>query len=226
MMGNEDGNGGRESRAMDGVSAAPIGTRVIHSRARSAIAAAVLLHLACSRASKPTAPGCCEKSGPGWADDAGLDSAALTVPAPPVRSVPFRIEEGCARDFKPSGDPNRELSELERLCGQGLAPMLAASEITRPSTSAPVEVPFRVTASMACLRAGVVGTVPGQILTLEGPRGVTLASVAAIDSIAVVPADGTVCVREPASYRLVVQPPLAGTEARTLTVQVWQAARD
>ena len=47
-----------------------------------------------------------------------------------------------------------------------------------------------------------------------------------METIAVVPVDGTVCVREPGVYRLVVKPAPANSEARTLSVQVWQASRD
>ncbi|HMJ52188.1 MAG TPA: hypothetical protein VK540_08935 [Polyangiaceae bacterium] len=180
---------------------------------------------ACSRGSKPTAPGCCEKSGPGWTDDAGQDSAAPASSAsakPPAR---FRIEEGCARDFKSAQDPSRDLGELERLCAQGLAPILAPADTTRPTGSDVIEVPFRVGGSTACLRAGAVGVAAGQAISLETAQGKVLAAATSTDTIAVVPVDGTVCVREAGVYRLVVKPS-AGSEARTLTVQVWQASRD
>jgi hypothetical protein len=187
----------------------------------------IALIAACSRASKPTAPGCCEKSGPGWTDDGGAaDTAAPATSAaakPPLR---FRIEEGCARDFKASGEPGGDLGELERLCAQGLAPVLPPAENTRPSATGTVEVSFRVTGSTACLRAGAVGVLPGQVLSLESAQGKLLAAATSTETIAVVPVDGTVCVREAGVYRLVVKPPPASTEARTLTVQVWQASRD
>jgi len=185
----------------------------------------VVLLLACGRASKPTAPGCCEKSGPGWTDDAGTDSAASGATAPAKPPARFRAEDGCARDFKTSGEPGRDLGELERLCAQGLTPVLAPTENTRASGSAPVEVPFRVTGSTACLRAGAVGVWPGQILSLESATGKVLAAAAATEAIALVPVDGTVCVREAGVYRLVVKA-APSAEARTLTVQVWQASRD
>jgi len=187
---------------------------------------AVALLAGCGRASQPTAPGCCEKSGPGWTDDAGVDAAVpdvVVAPKPPAR---FRGEEGCARDLKPSGEASRDLGELERLCAQGLAPVLAPTEMTPSSGNAPVEIAFRVTGSTACLRAGVVGVLPGQILSLESARGKVLASAASTETINVVPVDGTVCVREPGTYRLVVKPAPGSSEARTLSVQVWQAARD
>jgi hypothetical protein len=188
-------------------------------------ALAVALLAACGRASKPTAPGCCEKSGPGWTDDAGVDSGVfvdVAAPKPPAR---FRVEEGCARDFKTSNEASRDLEELERLCAQGLAPVLAPAETTRPSGSEAVEIPFRVTGSTACLRAGVLGGAPGQVVSLEGARGKVLAAAVSMEAMAVVPVDGTVCVREPGVYRLVVKP-AASSEARTLTVQVWHASRD
>jgi hypothetical protein len=181
---------------------------------------------ACSRATKATTPGCCEKSGPGWTEDAGIDGAAPIGSAPTKPPARFRIEEGCARDFKPSGEPARDIGELERLCAQGLAPMLGPNETARSSGAEPVEVPFRVTGSTACLRAGAVGVAPGQVLSLESARGTVLAASMATETTAVVPVDGTVCVREAGTYRLIVKPLPAGAEARTLSVQVWQAARD
>lgn len=187
---------------------------------------ALAMLAACGRASKPTAPGCCEKSGPGWTDDAGTDSAAplAAVSAkPPAR---FRAEEGCARDFKASGEASRDLGELERLCAQGLKPLLASTDGTRSSASEPVEVAFRITGSTACMRAGVVGIAPGQGLSLESAQGKVLATATSTDVIAVVPVDGTVCVREAGVYRLVIKSPPGSTEARTLSVQVWQASRD
>jgi hypothetical protein len=187
---------------------------------------AVALFVACSRASKPTAPGCCEKSGPGWTDDAGADSAPPAASVPMKPPAPFRVEEGCARDFKASTEPGRDIATLERLCAQGLSPILSDDEITRPSTNEAVEIPFRVTGSTACLRAGAVGLAPGQVVLLENVRGTVLAAAAATDNLAVVPADGTVCVREAGAYRMVVKPAPSVAEARTLFVQVWQAARD
>jgi hypothetical protein len=76
------------------------------------------------------------------------------------------------------------------------------------------------------LRAGAVGIAPGQVLSLENAKGKVLASATSAETIAVVPVDGTVCVREPGTYRLVVKPAGAGGEARTLSVQVWQASRE
>lgn len=186
----------------------------------------VVLVTACGRASKPTAPGCCEKSGPGWTDDAGADGAGPIASAPAKPPARFRIEEGCARDFKSSGEPGADLGELERLCAQGLAPILASTDNTRTSASSPVEITFRVGGSTACLRAGAVGVAAGQVVSLEGAQGKVLAAAVSTEAIAVVPVDGTVCVREAGSYRLVIKPAPASTEARTLTVQVWQATRD
>lgn len=80
--------------------------------------------------------------------------------------------------------------------------------------------------STACLRAGVVGVVPGQVVSLESAHGKVLAAAVSTETIAVVPVDGTVCVREAGAYRLVLRAAPTGSEARTLTVQVWQASRD
>jgi hypothetical protein len=186
----------------------------------------VTVQAACSRATKATTPGCCEKSGSGWTEDAGADSAAPVASAPVKPPLRFRIEEGCARDFKSSGELARDLGELERLCAQGLAPILGPTESARSSGAEPLDVPFRVTSSTACLRAGAVGVAAGQVLSLENARGTVLASALATETTAVVPVDGTVCVREPGAYRLIVKPPPAAAEARTLSVQVWQATRD
>lgn len=224
MIRKEDGSdreqlGGKDSRSGK-VWPAVLGVALVGG----AIAAGV--GAGCSHASKPTAPGCCEKSGPGWTDDAGADSAApvASVPAkPPAR---FRLEEGCARDFKWSGEGARDLVEVERLCAQGLAPILAATETSRSNGAETVDVPFRVTGSTACLRAAALGVAPGQIISIENARGTVLARAAAVEALAVVPVDGTVCVREPGTYRLVVKAPSGGSEPRTLTVQVWQASRD
>jgi hypothetical protein len=67
---------------------------------------------------------------------------------------------------------------------------------------------------------------PGQVVTLENAQGKVLAAAASTETIALVPVDGTVCVREAGVYRLVIKPGSAAPEARTLTVQVWQASRD
>jgi len=237
MIGKEDWSGGPDRC---------VGWRVFAHAARAILvkswtalarpAMGVALLAACSRGSKPTAPGCCDKSGPGWTDDGGPDSA-VPAASPPSKPPPrFRAEEGCARDFRASGDPGRDLGELERLCAQGLAPILEPTESTRASGEGPVEVAFRVAGSTSCLRAGALGIAPGQVLSLENARGTVLAATAATDTVAVVPVDGTVCVREPGGYRFVVKPapsPSEATtsearpsEARTLSVQVWQASRD
>lgn len=190
------------------------------------VLAGIVFLAACGRASKPTAPGCCEKSGPGWTDDAGADGGTVDAAAttkPPAR---FRGEEGCTRDFKSSGEAGRDLGELERLCAQGLAPVLAPGDMTPSSGPQPVEVAFRVAGSTTCLRAGAVGIAPGQVLSLESAKGKVLASATSAETIVVVPVDGTVCVREPGTYRLVVKPAGTSGEARTLSVQVWQASRE
>jgi hypothetical protein len=226
-MGKEEWRGGPERSVGRNVFAHSVRAILVKgwtALARSAIGVALLA--GCSRASKPTAPGLGEKSGPGWTDDGGADSAAPVVSAPPKPPSRFRAEEGCARDFKSSGDARSDLEELERLCAQGLAPVLEASESTRAAGADAVDVPFRVTGSTACLRAGAVGIAPGQVLSLESARGTVLASAAATDAVAVVPIDGTVCVREAGTYRFVVKPAPSASEARTLSVQVWHASRD
>ena len=228
MIRKEDWFGSRESRIAPrkDVRGAFCGTVVRRSMGLGRAALAIAILAACGRASKPTAPGCCEKSGPGWTDDAGADSGvpdATAAAKPPTR---FRGEEGCTRDFKTSNEASRDLGELERLCAQGLSPVLAPAEMTQSSGSQPVEVAFRVAGSTACLRAGAVGIAPGQVISLESAKGKVLAAVTSVEAIAVVPVDGTVCVREPGTYRLDVKPAATSTEARTLSVQVWQASRE
>jgi hypothetical protein len=227
MIGKEDWSGGPE-RCAGGRALPPWFRGMLVKTATSFALAAlgVALFTACSRASKPTAPGWSEKSGPGWTDDGGTDSAAPAASVPSKPPPRFRAEEGCARDFRASGEPSRDLGELERLCAPGLAPVLSATENTRASGFEGVEVPFRVTSSTSCLRAGALGVAPGQVLSIENTRGGVLAAALASDTIAVVPVDGTVCVREAGTYRFVVKPGAASSEARTLTVQVWQASRD
>ncbi|HMI86107.1 MAG TPA: hypothetical protein VK550_18560 [Polyangiaceae bacterium] len=228
MIAKRDGIGIRESCGGQRSNARKAGPtkRVKGWAPLSSLLLGMALLGACGRASKPTAPGCCEKSGPGWTDDGGADSAPPVAAAsakPPAR---FRTEEGCARDFRTSGEPARDLGELERLCAQGLAPLLAATEGTRAAGAEAIEVPFRITGSTVCLRAGALGMLPGQVVTLENAQGKVLAAAASTETIALVPVDGTVCVREAGVYRLVIKPGSAAPEARTLTVQVWQASRD
>jgi hypothetical protein len=235
MIGKEDRSGVADrsigSRAF-APAACTLGVRTWGALTRPALAIALLA--ACSHASKPSAPGCCDKSGPGGTEDGGADAApplATAAPKPPPR---FRLEDGCARDFKASGDSGRDLAELERLCAQGLAPILGPAENTRAFGVEPVEVAFRVTGSTACLRAGALGIAPGQILSLENARGAVLATAVATDTLGVVPVDGTVCVREAGAFKFVLKPApspppssaASPSEARTLSVQVWQASRD
>src|SRR4051794_21798650 len=89
-----------------------------------------LVLAACHRASVPAAIACCGKSSPAKLEDAGADTfdTAAAVDAGPVAvglpSGPrFRRADGCARDYKPSGSTDRDMSELQRLCAQGMAPL-------------------------------------------------------------------------------------------------------
>src|SRR3954447_25496018 len=135
-----------------------------------------LVLAACHRASVPAAIACCGKS-PAKAEDAGADtfdtaaavdagSAAAGLPAGPK----FRRADGCARDYKPSGSTDRDMSELQRLCAQGMAPLSDAVTVAVAVDGA-AEATFRVTSPGVCLRAGAVALSGALSLSLIGPSG-------------------------------------------------------
>lgn len=177
---------------------------------------------ACTRPSKPTSPGCCDKSTAGDAGDAALDARAPIDAGAPKPSSRFRREEGCARDFSATGDAVQDIAELQRLCAQGLVAFFPNAVNASASGSEALEVPFRVNAPTACLRAGVVGGAKGVTASLVDERGAVLASTSSLEPLALVPVDGTVCVREPGMYRVVVRMN-TGLEAQAVSVQAWQA---
>jgi hypothetical protein len=146
---------------------------------------------------------------------AGDESAAV-----PLAGPRFRKEEGCARDFQAGGSQREGLALLERLCAQGMAPLLA--EPLSTTASAVAEVPFQV-ATAGCLRAGAVSAGGALSMTLVDPRGSVLSAASSTEPVAVVPIDGTLCVRVPGTYRAAVR--LSGG-ASQVTVQIWQAYRD
>jgi hypothetical protein len=137
----------------------------------------------------------------------------------------FRREEGCARDFKPTGKALEDVAALERLCAQGMAPLLAEPVSARASSAGLVEVPFQL-GSAACVRAAAVAAGGSLSMSLVDPRGAQVAVASSIESLGVVPVDGTVCVREPGAYRTVVRVASPSAESTNVTVQVWQASRD
>jgi len=143
-----------------------------------------------------------------------------------LQSPRFRREDGCARDFKPSGDAARDIVELGRLCGQGMAPLCAEPTSGNAPPGGTIEAPFRVTGSSACLRAGTVSSTTGLSLSLLNQRGELLSGSSSNEALAVAPIDGTVCVREPGVYRAVVRVAPSATAPSSLIIQVWQAARD
>jgi hypothetical protein len=137
----------------------------------------------------------------------------------------FRKEEGCARDFQASGGATQDLAVLERLCAQGMTPLLPEPAVV-PLPSGVAEVPFKV-GSAACLRAAVVaGPNASPTLSLVDPRGATLANAASNEAVGVVPTDGTVCVREIGTYRAVVRLSAGSSDAGAAMLQIWQASRD
>src|SRR5688500_14120207 len=103
MIEKEDWRGGAErcvgSKALF-YTACAIVVKTSAGLVRPALGVALLA--ACSRGSKPTTAGCCEKSGPGWTDDGGGDSAAPVASLPSKPPPRFRVEDGCARDFRAS----------------------------------------------------------------------------------------------------------------------------
>jgi hypothetical protein len=192
-------------------------------------AVAGLVLAACHRASAPAAVLCCDKSGstkledagPAAVDITGVDArAAVELPAGPR----FRREDGCARDFKPSGSVSRDMAELQRLCAQGMAPLADAVAVAVSGGAA--EATFRVVSSGACLRAGAVALSGGVSLSLLRPNGDVLANASSIEPQSVAPIDGTVCVREPGAYRAVVRLLASPTEVSSVTIQVWQAKKE
>ena len=121
-------------------------------------------------------------------------------------ALKFRRADGCARDYKPSGSLGRDMSELQRLCAQGMAPLSDAATVTVPLDGR-AEATFRVASPGVCLRAGVVALSGALSLSLIGPTGDALASASSVEPLSVVPVDGTVCVREPGAYRAAVRVP-------------------
>jgi hypothetical protein len=154
-------------------------------------------------------------------DVAVVDAGPMTELLPGPR---FRHEDGCARDFKPSGSVSRDMAELQRLCAQGMVPISDAVAATVQGGAA--EATFRITSSGTCLRAGAVAPSSGVSLSLLGPAGDVLTSASSSEPLSVAPIDGTVCVREPGAYRAVVRVLAVPFEASSVTIQVWQAKKE
>jgi hypothetical protein len=182
----------------------------------------------CNHASKASAPGCCDRAESTRGGETGPDSrlgAEPGGPSAPTASPRFRKEEGCARDFKSNGAPRDDIARLERLCAQGMVPLLPEPVSATASPAGVVEVPFKV-ASAGCLRGGAVAPAGALSIAFFDPRGASLISASSTEPLGVVPVDGTICVREPGAYRAVVRLSPAPSEATNVTVQIWQASRD
>jgi hypothetical protein len=106
-----------------------------------------------------------------------------------------------------------------------MAPILATASTGNLAPGASFEIPFRVTATTACLRAGAVATSGGVSLSLTAGADDVLAASTSNEPLGLAPIDGTVCVREPGPYRVVVRS-ISATETSSVTVQIWQATRD
>jgi hypothetical protein len=192
-------------------------------RASGAVAFGLALS-ACNHASKPTSAGCCDQPEPSRGDLAG-DSRDPDAASTLVTSTPrFRRDEGCTRDFSPSGTASQDIARLERLCAQGLAPVLT-EPISTSSAGGISEVPFRL-GSASCFRAAAVTGSGGLALSLVDAHGNVLAATTTTEAFSLVPSDGTVCVREGGAYRVIVRQQGASKDAAQTTVQIWQASRD
>jgi hypothetical protein len=184
------------------------------------------LLVACKHASNPSAPGCCDKGETARGLDAGGEGRTLDAVAPgtALAGSRFRKEEGCARDFKTSGTVLEDVARLERLCAGGMVAVLPEPITARATPAGVVDVPFRL-ASPACVRAAAASPSGPLSISLLDARGATLAAASSFDLLAVVPTDGTICVRDAGSYRALIR--LApSAEPPSVAFQVWQAARD
>jgi hypothetical protein len=185
---------------------------------------------ACHRDALPVATlACCDKTTAVKSESVGTDVADVSaVEAGAATELPpgprFRREDGCARDFKPSTSTSRDMDEVRRLCAQGMAPLSAP--VAASVAGGAAEVPFRLTASGACLRAAALASSGSVSLALLGPSGDVLASASSNEPLVVTPIDGTVCVREPGAYRAVVHFLSQPSEGSSVTIQVWQAKKE
>ena len=185
-----------------------------------------ILLLGCKRGAPVVSASCCDKA-EGERDDAAVVEAT-EVGLARIGSAGkprFRREEGCARDLRLDGGADGDMAELQRLCAQGMLPILPEIAVATALRGANVETPFRVTAAPACLRAAVVADTPGLAMSLVGPAGEVLARATSADAIGVIPVDGTVCVREPGTFNVLVKA-ADGSEGASVRVQIWQATRD
>src|SRR5437868_5257111 len=101
---------------------------------------------------------------------------------------------------------------------------------TRPSRAHPVAA---TRATRLAARSRRRKLAPGRTPDGRARRGrdfkkkrPALASAASVEPLGVVPADGTVCVREPGTYRALVHLSGSPVEGASLVVQIWQASRD
>jgi hypothetical protein len=106
-----------------------------------------------------------------------------------------------------------------------MAPVLDPPVSASPSPAGIVDIPFPVGVA-ACFRVGVVASAGGLSLSVLDPRGAPLIAAASSEPVGVVPVDGTVCVRDLGTYRVVVRLASAPLDGATVSVQIWQASRD
>lgn len=158
------------------------------------------------------------------------DAAAPDAPPPtdpPIALGPrWRREDGCARDWAPTGDPSRDVLALGKICAQGMAPVSPEPSLIRVLPGHSARIAFTLTGPPTCLRAALAANSGGLSLAVLGPRGEILAGVSSTDSAAVAPPDGPVCVREGGTYTLFVSVPAAdasGTEI-TVSAKAWRTS--
>lgn len=214
------------------------------NRRRALLAAKILLVAGCKRANFATAPlaGAPPKEAPCVAADAAAESApagllevrsaSLSLLGSGFATTPWHREQGCAASWARRGGMADDLARLGALCAEGMTPLWTPPISAEVDPSAPWEVAFTTTHANACLRAAIVGDVwpTGLAFALfQGEKAVAVTF--SREPVAVIPAGGPHCLREPGEYRLVFQgTPTAdgGRDAgsRAVLLQVWEAAPD
>lgn len=145
---------------------------------------------------------------------------------------PWHREQGCAATWSHRESLEADLAQLGSLCAEGMTPLFAAPVLGDIDVSAPWEVAFTVAHPNACLRVGVLagpweGGLTANLVRADAP----VATTDSREPVAIIPAKGPFCVRDPGDFRLVFQgTPLragavdAGEPARVrVLVQVWEA---
>ena len=164
---------------------------------------------------------------PPVAVEAGLTETAA---APPAENVGprWRREDGCARDWAPSGDPVKDVVALGALCAQGTVPVLPEAAVVRVLAGRSARVDFTPTKLPSCLHVTAAATTGGLSVSLRGPAGNAIAGIWSNDGAVLAPPDGPVCVRDAGTYQAVVSvtPADASNAEARVAVQIWRAGSD